>query len=60
MADRTRTPVSIALFVVAAVCFGIAALLQADQLSQVLFGLAAAAMAVAAVIEWRRQARRRG
>ena len=49
----SRKPAPLWLWIVAAVCFAIAALLQRDLLTQVLFGVAAAALAVTAALQWR-------
>lgn len=39
--------------IVAAACFGLAALLQTDTFSTVAFSIAAAALALTAIIQWR-------
>jgi hypothetical protein len=49
----SRKPAPLWIWIVAAVCFAIAAMLQRDTLTQVLFGIAAAALAVTAVLQWR-------
>ncbi len=51
---RSPKPAPLWLWIVAAACFAIAALLQRDIASQALFGAAAAALAVTAVLQWRR------
>ncbi|ROR66730.1 hypothetical protein [Agrococcus jenensis] len=51
---RSPKPAPLWIWIVAAACFAIAALLQRDVLSQVLFGVAAGALAVTAVLQWRR------
>ena len=50
---RSPKPAPLWIWIVAAVCFAGAALLQRDTLSQVLFGIAAAELAVTAVLQWR-------
>jgi len=50
---RSPKPAPLWLWIVAAACFAVAALLQRDTLTQVLFGLAAVALAVTAVLQWR-------
>ena len=49
----SRKPAPLWIWIVAAVCFAIAAMLQRDTLTQVLFGVAAAALALTAVLQWR-------
>gem|GEM_PF-2652724 len=55
---RSPKPAPLWIWIVAAACFAIAALLQRDILSQVLFGVAAAALAVTALLQWRRTSAR--
>lgn len=50
---RSSRPAPLWLWIVAAACFAVAALLQRDTLSQALFGIAAAALAATAVLQWR-------
>lgn len=50
---RSPKPAPLWIWIVAAACFAAAALLQRDTLSQVLFGIAAAALAVTALLQWR-------
>ncbi|GAA1419628.1 hypothetical protein [Agrococcus citreus] len=54
---RSPRPAPLWIWIVAAACFAVAALLQRDTLSQVLFGIAAVALAVTAVLQWRRRER---
>lgn len=51
---RSPKPAPLWIWIVAAVCFALAAVLQRDTLTQVLFGIAAAALGLAAVLQWRR------
>ncbi|MGC5075603.1 hypothetical protein [Agrococcus sp. DT81.2] len=53
----SRKPAPLWIWIVAAVCFALAAMLQRDVLSQVLFGVAAAALALTAVLQWRTRQR---
>lgn len=50
---RSPKPAPLWIWIVAAVCFAIAAMLQPDTLTRVLFGVTAAALAVTAVLQWR-------
>ena len=49
----SRKPAPLWLWIVAAACFAIAALLQGDALSRTLFLVAAAALGVTALVQWR-------
>lgn len=53
----SRKPAPLWIWIVAAVCFAIAAMLQRDTLTQVLFGIAAAALALTAALQWRARER---
>lgn len=55
---RTPKPMPLWMPIVAACCFAVAAVLQQDTLSTVLFAIAAAALALTAVIQWRMRQRR--
>lgn len=54
---RSPKPVSLWLPIVAAVCFALAAILQTDTFSTVAFSIAAVALALTAVIQWRMRRR---
>jgi hypothetical protein len=49
----SRTPAPLWLWIVAAACFAGAALLQEDALTRTLFFVAAGALAVTALLQWR-------
>ncbi|MCR8670757.1 hypothetical protein [Agrococcus sp. HG114] len=49
----SRKPAPLWIWIVAAACFAVAALLQGDALSRTLFLVAAAALAITAVVQWR-------
>ncbi|MEV7528860.1 hypothetical protein ACIQC8_03545 [Agrococcus sediminis] len=49
----SRTPAPLWLWIVAAACFAGAALLQEDALTRTLFLVAAGALAVTALLQWR-------
>ncbi|MCH1883416.1 hypothetical protein [Agrococcus sp. ARC_14] len=50
---RSPKPTPLWIPIVAAACFALAAVLQTDTFSTVMFGIAAAVLAVTAVVQWR-------
>ncbi|WP_159433610.1 hypothetical protein [Agrococcus sp. Marseille-P2731] len=56
---RTRKPMPLWLPIVAAVCLGIAAVLQQDTFSRVLMAVAAVLFGLTALLQWRMQRRDR-
>lgn len=56
---RSPKPMPLWLPIAAAACFAIAALLQSDTLSRVLFGASAVLFTIVAVMQWRMQRRDR-
>lgn len=51
---RSPKPAPLWIWIVAAVCFALAAALQQETLTRVLFGIAAVALALTAALQWRR------
>ncbi|WP_177220379.1 hypothetical protein [Agrococcus baldri] len=56
---RTPKPMPLWLPIVTAVCFALAAVLQTDTFSTVAFSIAAAALALTALVQWRMRRRDR-
>ena len=54
---RSPKPMPLWMPIVAAVCFALAAVLQTDTFSTVMFSIAAAALALTAVLQWRMRRR---
>ncbi len=54
---RSPKPMPLWIPIVAAACFALAAVLQEDTFARVAFAIAAAALAITAVLQWRMRRR---
>lgn len=55
---RSPRPMPLWIPIVAAVCFALAAILQTDTFSTVMFSIAAVALGLTALVQWRMQRRK--